>query len=73
LTPSNGKFFYVDFNNGDIHGDFYLNLRIGSNKNEIKCWITTNEHYIAVISSDCKELCEVENKWDYRSSKTAVL
>jgi len=39
----------------------------------MKCWITTNEHYIAVISSDCKDLCEVENKWDFRRSKTAVL
>jgi hypothetical protein len=72
LTPSSGNFFYVDFNNGDIYGDFYLNLRIGSNKTKIKCWVTTNEYYTAVVSDDCKVLCEVENKWNFRNSKTAV-
>ena len=68
-APTSGNFFYVEFNSGGVEGDYYIQFSIGSTHQTIKAWVTTEEHDIGIITTQCDN-CMASSKFNMASSST---
>ena len=48
-----------------------MNFQIGSQKQELKAWLTTSEHDFGVITTQCGS-CATGNKFDIGSSSSVT-
>lgn len=68
-APDSGNFFYAVFHPGGTEGEYYLDFTVGSQKQNIKAWLTTSEHDTGIITTDCTT-CVTDNKFNMASSSS---
>jgi len=71
LPPSGGKFFYFDLTTGENYGQQSVDVLSGSNDQKLKLWLSTFNHEMAIITTDCPDSqCKIPNKFSKTQSNT---
>ena len=68
--PTAGRYFFADFYPGDIYGRHYLDLHVGSQRYKMPVWVTTTESITGLITTNCRDECQVPRKWDQTQSNS---
>jgi len=69
--PTTGRYFFADFTMGDEFGRHFLEISVGSQRSQLKVWVSTTEQTMGVVTNDCpKTQCDVPTKYDLNGSNS---